>query len=132
MSYLNVILIYTGKKILGSLIGEETIKGFCKKGISQLCVIEELDLLISISDSNVRLTTLSSFKEVEHVADKKGNRIAYCTQFAIKKFQGIFYLATLSSRKLYIHEFNERGSRFQNVRKSFFFLTLKFISILYV
>ena len=68
-----VFYFYLFKSLLGKRkfksILYTTVKDFGKK-ITQLCAIEEIDMLISICDGYTKIHTLKRFKEIEILSIK--------------------------------------------------------------
>eukprot|EP01080_Neovahlkampfia_damariscottae_P001204 gene1204-11294_t len=104
------------KKFICDLKPEEMQKNFSKRSISKLCVIEELDILISICDGYTKIHSLHDFQELDIFCLKNGTKLKGCTNFTIKKEQTNYTIAISSKKMLHIFKFDTKSN---SIRISF-------------
>jgi len=101
------------RKFICNLSFDETIKSFSRKPIHQLCVIKDLNQLISISgDENIKIHSLDNFKEMQSLAGRKGAIVKGCNLFAVKKQKGIYMLGATAKKRLYVFRLNPSESKY--------------------
>lgn len=87
-----------------SLFGASSLNkiSLSKKGVTQLCTIPDLSLIISLSDGVIRVHHLLSLKEYEgHIGGLKNEKsiLKNCSMFAIKKHNGEYKIAVAGKKK---------------------------------
>ena len=65
----------SSKKNRFSYVLSSSKKDFGKKGVTQLCTIPELGVLVSLSDGSIRLHTLSMLREIDTLKNNKAQPI---------------------------------------------------------
>lgn len=88
-------------------------KDFSKKAINQLCTVPELGILVSLSDGQIRLHTLSMLREIDVLKNAKGQNMKGIEEFSLKKHHGQFTIALTMSKKLVIMQYSSKESTFK-------------------
>jgi tetratricopeptide (TPR) repeat protein len=93
-------------------------KDFAKKPITQLCTVPELGILVSLSDGQIRLHTLSMIREIDTLKNAKGQNMKGIDDFALKKHRGQFSMVlTFTKKQMVIMEYSSKESTFKFVQE---------------